>query len=284
MNAKRTKMGMVSLLAGALLLIGAGFAQASVAYTMRFNDAQTTSEFGSFDTGTQHYSAISTLPSYAIGLAYNPTNSLFYSQDATTGKLFTINQNGAYSTPFGADAGVYYGTAFNTDGSAFWGYDTSNDRFTRIDPATGVATIVSGGNNYKMFAPGNLAYHQGSLYGSGNFTGTGTSSNLFRFTNPTISADVEKIAYVNDYNLDYATYELFSDGTTLYGVNVDDSTLVTIDPTNGAWSSLGTIDTSLPFYGVAYAPAVVPEPSTYALLCISLGVVGIARRKLRNTN
>ena len=32
-----------------------------------------------------------------------------------------------------------------------------------------------------------------------------------------------------------------------------------------------------------YTPAaVVPEPSTYALLCISLGVVGFAKRKMKS--
>lgn len=32
----------------------------------------------------------------------------------------------------------------------------------------------------------------------------------------------------------------------------------------------------------SFAPAAVPEPTTYVLLCISLGVVGFARRKLVN--
>ena len=32
-----------------------------------------------------------------------------------------------------------------------------------------------------------------------------------------------------------------------------------------------------------YTPSAVPEPSTYALLCISLGVVGFARKKLKNS-
>ncbi len=31
---------------------------------------------------------------------------------------------------------------------------------------------------------------------------------------------------------------------------------------------------------ISFAPSAVPEPSTYALLCISLGVVGFARRKM----
>ncbi len=34
----------------------------------------------------------------------------------------------------------------------------------------------------------------------------------------------------------------------------------------------------------SFGPAVVPEPSTYALLCISLGVVGLVRRKLKMEN
>ena len=36
-----------------------------------------------------------------------------------------------------------------------------------------------------------------------------------------------------------------------------------------------------PMQLTSFGPAAVPEPSTYALLCIALGVVGFARRKLK---
>lgn len=34
----------------------------------------------------------------------------------------------------------------------------------------------------------------------------------------------------------------------------------------------------------SFAPAAVPEPTTYALLCISLGVVGFARKRMNRSN
>ena len=43
----------------------------------------------------------------------------------------------------------------------------------------------------------------------------------------------------------------------------------------------GTPDNNGTFNGVNATVVTTPEPSTYALLCLSLGVVGFARRKLR---
>jgi PEP-CTERM motif len=56
--------------------------------------------------------------------------------------------------------------------------------------------------------------------------------------------------------------------------------------TSGGWLN-NNVELSSPAYHPLYAlsqeltvPSAVPEPSTYALLCISLGVVGYARRKM----
>ena len=55
----------------------------------------------------------------------------------------------------------------------------------------------------------------------------------------------------------------------------------------GGLKMIGEIDFTYDGFNHVYVPVSVtttPEPSTYALLCISLGVVGYARRKLRIKN
>ena len=69
------------------------------------------------------------------------------------------------------------------------------------------------------------------------------------------------------------------DGTTLFGLK--DTTLYTLNPTSGAYTTLATVTGFV--NGAVYAmsvPFAVPEPSTYALAAIATGVMAaIARRR-----
>ncbi len=57
------------------------------------------------------------------------------------------------------------------------------------------------------------------------------------------------------------------------------------DTTNGFQGGSDSINTIYPALAVHSASLVaVPEPSTYALLCLSLGVVGFARKKMVRSN
>ena len=121
-------------------------------------------------------------------------------------------------------------------------------------------------------------YVGGSLYVAGVDANTFNSS-LMRLdapaTDPTYSVVADNILF--DRML------LAWDGSSLYGIaSQNTGELYRINPVDGAITDLGAITGGIPaIYGIAYAPTTaVPEPSTYALLCIALGVVGYARRKM----
>lgn len=65
-------------------------------------------------------------------------------------------------------------------------------------------------------------------------------------------------------------HNVVTPGSSLYSLN-GGATFTSASNTNYGVELIGT----------AYNPSAVPEPSTYALLCISLGVVGFARRKMK---
>ena len=64
-----------------------------------------------------------------------------------------------------------------------------------------------------------------------------------------------------------------------YTVSDDFSVNNSVFSSGGSWSSVPTQNYALQL-DVTGSPTAVPEPSTYALLCISLGVVGYARKRI----
>ena len=114
------------------------------------------------------------------------------------------------------------------------------------------------------------------LYGSLEFDGGGHFG--------TFNTGDGSFSTIADNGL-FKEMNIFTDGTTLYGLTsnaASTNSLYTIDPDTGTVTLDKAITGSnIPNYwsGASFAPA-VPEPSTYALLCISLGMVGIARKKM----
>ncbi len=251
----------------ALPLIICAVAQASVLYTVNGTD------FGNIDTTTGAYNSLAAAP-YAINLVNNGTG--FYTMTSVEGsdKLWNIDTSGTI-TGTGIDTNRAYGLANKASNSTqLYAYDYNSDNLGTIDAVTGVFTGI-GSTGIVSSSPvgGRLAFMGDTLYGSlsdgnGYFgtldTGTGSLS--------TIRTDGS-----------FAAMVIASDGTNLYGLTA--STLYKINTADGTLSNAVGITGygGSDFTGAAFGSTAVPEPSTYALLCISMGVVGFARKKMTKT-
>ncbi len=164
-------------------------------------------------------------------------------------------------------------------------------------PGTTVSWDFSLANNtaYDLYV--NSVYADGTLYGVPLIDGSGGASALGTFWDAYFSvgglvvpANSTTLSILGALPL--ATFEISNSapagGPAVTGAIKLDYML--IDPATATQDSIGDTvgsGTLIAQYNgadalasVTVTSAVVPEPSTYALLCISLGVVGFARRKM----
>ena len=263
-----------------LLSVAVAPSQASILYTVNGFG------FGKIDTTTRVYTQIAADAAFGNirgNLAYNPGNDTFYTAARVAGGSFyvdtnlaTITRSGVVSPGYGPAKQQLMGLSFGPGGSPLLAI-TAENMLQTIDPATGVRTDIGIAAASPSF-PGGAVYVGGSLYMAG-VDGNTFSESLMRLdapaTDPTYSVVADNILF--DRML------LAWDGSSLYGIaSQNTGELYRINPVDGAITDLGAITGGIPaIYGIAYAPTTaVPEPSTYALLCIALGVVGYARRKM----
>ena len=236
--------------------------------------------FGTINTGTGVYTEIATytLPA-PNNLVWNGTSFYVIQGAQYAESLQTLTTGGVVTTAGQAGPGFpVYGMAYDSANSKMYAYDYMQDKLWTVNTTTGASEPI--GLTYASTSPpvgGRLAVLNNVLYGAlynsgaGGFGTFDTGSGLFTQT------------ATNDL---FQSMNLATDGTTLYGIYSDGSTtrnLYTIDPGSGETTFVNSITGSnLPDYwtGASFGPAAVPEPSTYALLCISLGVVGFARKKM----
>jgi hypothetical protein len=252
--------------------------------------------FGSIDTSTGTYTNIAFFGYSHANLLWNG-NSFYTINDYPDGSssLKTIDNSGAV-TDIGTTGGgppffspvilpgkTISGMAYNATNATTYAYAYMDDALATINTTTGnLAEIAApgssglyGGNQVggKLAIVNNVLYGSLESYGVGNFGTFNTDSGLFT------SLATAPI---------YKEMNIFTDGATLYGLTSKASStnsLYTIDPVTGAVTLDKAITGSVPNYWsgasfASYGSAAVPEPTTYALLCISLGVVGYARKKM----
>jgi hypothetical protein len=256
--------------------------QASVLYTVNGF------EFGKIDTTTRVYTQIAADAAFGNirgNLAYNSGNDTFYTTVRVAGGQFssdtnlaTITRAGVVSAGYGPAKEQLLGLSFGPGGSPLSAI-TYDPQLQTIDPVTGVRSNIGYTAASPSF-PGGAVYVGGSLYVAGVDSNTFNSS-LMRLDAPATDPTYSVVA---DNSL-FDGMLLAWDGSSIYGINSqNDGKLYQINPVDGAITDLGAITGGVPsLYGIAYAPdgpATVPEPSTYALLVIGLGVVGYARRKM----
>jgi hypothetical protein len=265
-------------------MVLSGPALASVIYVTgnEFESPVGAGTFGRIDTATGQYTQIST---YAgVTAPYNLVNN-------GNGFYTTVNSETNYSffrtiSMTGVVAGSQtepnvFVTGMASRSGALYAYDYNTDRLGTLDPLTGAITAIglSGLITGSSFG-GRLAFLDGTLYGTLN-DGSGSSHfGSFNLNDGSFSTVASEDIYKD--------MVLASKGSTLYGlynnrITIPGATpiLYTIDTAGGTTKVVVISGDNLPlaFNGADFASA-VPEPSTYALFCLSLGVVGYARKRM----
>ena len=264
-----------------LMSVAAAPTQASLLYVANSNS------FGQIDTTTRVYTTIASGTQFSTfrgNLAYNPGNDTFYGGAFIAGgpsradtNLLTITRAGVVSASYGSAGDQLSGLSFGPGGtlSAITFSDTI---LQTINPADGTRTNI-GALDVGPGFPGGAVYAGSYLYTAA------TNPETFEFALMALTEPATSVAYsvVADNSL-FSQMLLASDGTTIYGIPAQNTTeLYQINPGTGAMNDLGAITGGISnqIYGIAYAPTTaVPEPSTYVLLVISLGVVGYARKRM----
>ncbi len=237
------------------------------------------STFGTVNTATGEYREISTYSSLSVSnLTFNGTNFYVTTHPFTPypyEQLSTLDTSGNLTigpdynrSDFPYSTWITGTTMMN---SVFYGYDV-NSGFGTINTSNALITTV-GGTGPLSSIHGMMTSLNGTIYALDTL-------------GKVVSVDPKTGNQTLIDTTDGAKGSLeiiYSDGTGLYTLGTADHQLYSFDTGTGAYTDLGiqvadhTGPTPYTFTGAA---VVVPEPSTYALLCVSLGVVGYARKRM----
>jgi hypothetical protein len=243
-------------------------------------DNGTTNLFGTLDPATGQFSQIATTTPLFYALTTGQGGKI-YGADVNSGHLYTVSHSGVTKQ---------YGSV--TAPSAFYGlaYSRSTGNFfaTNLDPMNVTLYSVAGdgnsqsligeiaGPNSGYFPTGNLTFGPGhNLYFnySSDLNNGGANSTLY-----TVNTSTGGLTAIGS-GLGTDILSLFSDGTTLYGVDsiaTSNIGIYTINATTGVATQVSTV-TGLPSgggYFVDTATSSVPDSgSTLKLLFFALSVV-----------
>lgn len=221
---------------------------------------------------------VSTTGSVAVTGVSGSLTDVAYDQN---GNLYGISFNGLYSINTNTGAASHIGNFGSTGGMNALTFDsagnayaasTSNSNLYSVNVSTGAATslgAIGGGFNTSA---GDLAFADGTLYGTDN----GSPDGLF-------SIDTAPVAgtFIGDTGLNSAYGLAFADNT-MFGFSGSDTGLYTIDLTTGLAMSLGLIDGFTGGSGVygasAFVVTAVPLPAALPMFGAALAGLAFMRR------
>lgn len=247
----------------------------------------TATGFGKIDSATGVYTQISASLSgghIVNNPAWSASKSAFYVTEdiGSNTTLRTLSTSGALSSSIGTIGMDIYGMAYRPTDSTLYAFNLFYDHNSTIDPNTGVLTdfgVASGISGY--YNAGRYAIHNDKI----NVIANDRFVGRFGTIGFTASTPFSQIGTTNDL---YKYMDPVSDGTTLYGVYGDGTAgnqkLYSVNPSDGSLTFMTNISGSglgIYFFGAGIVTG-VPEPSTYALATIAMGVIACAARR-RNT-
>lgn len=257
-------MRMRPLLGLFTLLFGLASSVEAIDFYVGGYNNDTTAVFGKVDSNTGVFTNITIAGSnnYLTGLTWAPAINAFYVSD-TNGSLNTITTTGTLGAQISGSLGNQAHISYNTSSSSL--YNIAIFNFGTVDTTTGIVSSIA---NIFPRVTDSIAFHNGTLYAASQ--DATTSDYSFGSINVSTGAYTQ-LSVINSV---YYNFRLASDGTNLYGLDYTSNTIYQVDPTNGALSSPIIITGSLPGQGfTTMGIATVPEPTTYALGLIALGIL-----------
>jgi hypothetical protein len=270
----------------AVVLFHVAPARASTIYVTADNG--TNNLFGTLDPTTGQFSQIATTTPLFFAITTGQGGQI-YGADVNSGNLFTISASGV-TTQYGnvTAPDIFYGLAYSSSAGNFFADNLNQTNVTLYSIAgDGNSSSFVGqiaGPNSGFFPTGNLAFGPGgNLYFnySSDLNNGGANSTLY-----TVNTSTGGLTAIGS-GLGTDILALFSDGTTLYGVDSIATSgigVFTINTTTGVASQVSTV-TGLPGSGdyfVDTATSSVPDTgSTLTLLFLALSALLVGSRLRR---
>jgi hypothetical protein len=256
-----------------LALVFSQLATVQATIYLTADDFNGTNLFGTLDVATGHFTQITTTAPLFLTLTNGP-NGRVYGADANSGNLYRINPGGS-TMPFGSVTApsAFYGLAYSRAGGNFFA--------DNLDPNTvDLYSIAGNGNsssfvgqlagpNSGFFPTGNLVFGpDGKLYFnySSDLNGGGANSTL-----DTVNTSTGALTAVGG-GLGSDILALFSDGTTLYGIDAvatSEIAIYAINTSTGVATQISTL-TGLPSGDFFVDAATFSTPESGATLQLFL--------------
>jgi hypothetical protein len=250
------------------------------------DDLNGTNLFGTVDIATGQFTQITTTTQLFLALTTGPGGQIV-GADANSGNLYTISPSGA-TAQFGSVTApdAFYGLAYSPSGGKFFADNLNSTNVTLYSIAgngnSSSPVGVMAGPNSGFFPTGNLAFGPGGNLYFDFLPTNGAESVLY-----TVNTSNGTLTQVGS-GLGTDILSLFSDGSTLYGIDADTTSntgIYTIDTVSGIAAQISTI-TGLPGdnFFVDSATLRTPEAgSTLGLLFFVLAGL-LAASHLRRAN
>lgn len=258
-----------------VLLAGSASLPAVDLYVTGWENSAQKNVFGKINSATGVYSQLNSNIGggfdFTSGLAWNPNISQFNTL-REDGTFSTITTSGTVGSVIASGLSTYASLAYNPATSTM--YSVNGSALNSVNPATGAQSNIGSPGVSNVYGS---AFVNGTMYGTTRISAGPVSSDYYYGSfNLGTGAFTAIVANNSAYNLMRLAY----DGTTLFGLSA--GSLYTLNPTTGAYTTLTAVTGlgTITIEAMSYAPATVPEPSTYALAAIATGVMAaIARRR-----